>query len=72
MLSYIGLSLSIYLPMLHAHPATFPLINMRVMVSLHIEESNPVTLVLALKYPKKYPKTSSIKSSASDWFPLKI
>jgi hypothetical protein len=55
--------------MLYAHPPTFiPLINMRVIATLHIEESNPATLVLALKYPS----TSSIKSSTSAQFLLKI
>ena len=47
---------------------SFPLINVRVMATLCIGELYPATLVLALKYLN----ISSIKSSVSAWFPLKI
>ena len=69
MLSSIGWSLSIHWPMSHAQPATsFPLMNVRVMATFLIGESNPATPVLALKYPR----TSSMKLSALDLFPLKM
>ena len=69
MLSSIGWSLSIHLPMLHAHPKTsFPLMKVRVMATLHIGESNLMTLVLDLKYPN----SSFIKWGDLALFPLKI
>ena len=69
MLSSIGWSWSIHLPMLCAHPKTsFPLMKVRVMATLHIRESNPLTPVLDLNYPN----SSSIKWGASALFLLKI
>ena len=69
MLSSIGWSWSIHLPMSCAHPKTsFPLMKVRAMATLHIRESNPVTPVLDLKYPNSY----SIKWGALALFLLKI
>ena len=51
MLPLIGWSWLIHLPMSHAHLKTsFPLIKVKVMVTLCIGASNLVTLVLDLKY----------------------
>ena len=69
MLSSTGSSPLIHHPMSHAHPAmSSPLMNVRVMATFLIGESNPATPMLALKYPS----TSSIKQSAWDLSPSKI
>ena len=68
MLLSIGYRPSTHCPMSHGQLATsFPLMNVRVMATFLIGESNSVTSTLALKYPR----TSSIKSSASDLSLLK-